>query len=106
MYIGPIKAHVSFQISHIDAYAATAYTQCITIQCSSPGMSFMLVLLLPLGRHWLNISDIVVSGEFREWKEGTTESVVLYPGNKNFAHIKRLSYRSANFIECVHFMNR
>ena len=42
----------------------------------------IIFCLLPPGRHWLNISDIVVSGEFREWKEGSTKSVVLYPGNK------------------------
>jgi len=35
-----------------------------------------------LGRHWLNISDIIVGGEFREWKEGTTKSVILYPGKQ------------------------
>ena len=26
-----------------------------------------------IGRYWANISDIVISGEFRQWKEGTTE---------------------------------
>jgi len=39
-----------------------------------------MVALYSIGRHWLNISDIIVGGELRKWKEGTTESVVLYPG--------------------------
>ncbi|CAI8019928.1 Sigma non-opioid intracellular receptor 1 [Geodia barretti] len=33
------------------------------------------------GRYWANVSDTVISGEFRQWKEGTTESVVYVRGD-------------------------
>ncbi|XP_033119877.1 sigma non-opioid intracellular receptor 1-like [Anneissia japonica] len=32
------------------------------------------------GRYWANISDTILTGTFRQWKEGTTESEVYYPG--------------------------
>lgn len=33
------------------------------------------------GRYWAEISDTIISGTFRQWKEGTTKSEVFYPGN-------------------------
>lgn len=33
------------------------------------------------GRYWVEISDTVISGTFRQWKEGTTRSEVYYPGD-------------------------
>ncbi|XP_032817953.1 sigma non-opioid intracellular receptor 1 [Petromyzon marinus] len=33
------------------------------------------------GRYWANISDTIISGTFRQWKEGTTKSEVFYPGD-------------------------
>ena len=32
------------------------------------------------GRYWATISDTILSGSFRQWKEGTTFSNVYYPG--------------------------
>lgn len=36
---------------------------------------------LPSGRYWAEISDTIISGTFRQWKEGTTKSEIYYPGN-------------------------
>ncbi|XP_028660850.1 sigma non-opioid intracellular receptor 1 [Erpetoichthys calabaricus] len=33
------------------------------------------------GRYWAEISDTIISGTFRQWKEGTTKSDVYYPGD-------------------------
>ncbi|KAG2466406.1 KATL2 protein, partial [Polypterus senegalus] len=33
------------------------------------------------GRYWAEISDTIISGTFRQWKEGTTKSDVYYPGH-------------------------
>ncbi|XP_074713067.1 sigma non-opioid intracellular receptor 1 [Strix uralensis] len=33
------------------------------------------------GRYWADISDTVISGTFRQWKEGTTRSEIYYPGD-------------------------
>ncbi|XP_034048673.1 sigma non-opioid intracellular receptor 1 [Thalassophryne amazonica] len=33
------------------------------------------------GRYWAEISDTVISGTFRQWKEGTTKSELYYPGD-------------------------
>ncbi|KFR17079.1 Sigma non-opioid intracellular receptor 1, partial [Opisthocomus hoazin] len=33
------------------------------------------------GRYWVDISDTVISGTFRQWKEGTTRSEIYYPGD-------------------------
>ncbi|XP_020822627.1 sigma non-opioid intracellular receptor 1 [Phascolarctos cinereus] len=33
------------------------------------------------GRYWAEISDTVISGTFRQWREGTTKSEVYYPGD-------------------------
>ncbi|XP_029693606.1 sigma non-opioid intracellular receptor 1 isoform X2 [Takifugu rubripes] len=33
------------------------------------------------GRYWAEISDTVISGTFRQWKEGTTKSDIFYPGD-------------------------
>lgn len=36
---------------------------------------------LPLaGRYWAEIYDTIISGTFRQWKEGTTRSEIYYPG--------------------------
>ncbi|KAJ7425597.1 Sigma non-opioid intracellular receptor 1 [Willisornis vidua] len=35
----------------------------------------------PAGRYWADISDTVISGTFRQWKEGTTRSEIYYPGD-------------------------
>ncbi|XP_077353708.1 sigma non-opioid intracellular receptor 1 [Festucalex cinctus] len=33
------------------------------------------------GRYWADISDTLVSGTFRRWKEGTTKIELFYPGD-------------------------
>ncbi|XP_068958026.1 sigma non-opioid intracellular receptor 1 [Petaurus breviceps papuanus] len=33
------------------------------------------------GRYWVEISDTIISGTFRQWREGTTKSEVYYPGD-------------------------
>uniref|UniRef100_A0A8C5X444 Sigma non-opioid intracellular receptor 1 n=1 Tax=Malurus cyaneus samueli TaxID=2593467 RepID=A0A8C5X444_9PASS len=33
------------------------------------------------GRYWADISDTLISGTFRQWKEGTTRSEIYYPGD-------------------------
>ncbi|XP_062268825.1 sigma non-opioid intracellular receptor 1 [Platichthys flesus] len=33
------------------------------------------------GRYWAEISDTIISGNFRQWKEGTTKSEMYYPGD-------------------------
>ncbi|XP_060765636.1 sigma non-opioid intracellular receptor 1 isoform X1 [Neoarius graeffei] len=33
------------------------------------------------GRYWAEISDTVISGTFRQWKEGSTKSEIYYPGD-------------------------
>ncbi|XP_008324340.1 sigma non-opioid intracellular receptor 1 [Cynoglossus semilaevis] len=33
------------------------------------------------GRYWAEISDTIISGTFRQWKEGTTKSEMFYPGD-------------------------
>ncbi|CAN2390784.1 cell death in response to hydrogen peroxide [Pristimantis euphronides] len=33
------------------------------------------------GRYWAEISDTILSGTFRQWKEGTTKSEIFYPGD-------------------------
>ncbi|XP_057675292.1 sigma non-opioid intracellular receptor 1 [Corythoichthys intestinalis] len=33
------------------------------------------------GRFWADISDTLVSGTFRRWKEGTTKTELFYPGD-------------------------
>lgn len=40
-----------------------------------------LLSFLPSGRYWAEISDTIISGTFRQWKEGTTKSDIFYPGN-------------------------
>ncbi|XP_030113663.1 sigma non-opioid intracellular receptor 1 isoform X2 [Taeniopygia guttata] len=35
------------------------------------------------GRYWADISDTIISGTFRQWKEGTTRSEIYYPGVSN-----------------------
>ena len=32
------------------------------------------------GRYWANISDTIVEGTFRQWKEGSLDSIVYLPG--------------------------
>ena len=32
------------------------------------------------GRYWINVSDTIVEGTFRQWKEGSLDSVVHLPG--------------------------
>lgn len=44
----------------------------------------MVYTVLPSGRYWAEISDTVISGTFRQWKEGTTKSDIYYPGNLVF----------------------
>uniref|UniRef100_A0A8C3UZV5 Sigma non-opioid intracellular receptor 1 n=1 Tax=Catharus ustulatus TaxID=91951 RepID=A0A8C3UZV5_CATUS len=34
------------------------------------------------GRYWADISDTIISGTFRQWKEGTTRSEIYYPGQQ------------------------
>ncbi|XP_040053922.1 sigma non-opioid intracellular receptor 1 [Gasterosteus aculeatus] len=33
------------------------------------------------GRYWAEISDTIITGTFRQWKEGTTKSEMYYPGD-------------------------
>lgn len=33
------------------------------------------------GRYWAEIYDTIISGTFRQWKEGTTRSEIYYPGD-------------------------
>nr|XP_034956803.1 sigma non-opioid intracellular receptor 1 [Zootoca vivipara] len=33
------------------------------------------------GRYWADIHDTIISGTFRQWKEGTTKSEIYYPGD-------------------------
>uniref|UniRef100_A0A8C5PFJ4 Sigma non-opioid intracellular receptor 1 n=1 Tax=Leptobrachium leishanense TaxID=445787 RepID=A0A8C5PFJ4_9ANUR len=33
------------------------------------------------GRYWAEISDTILAGTFRQWKEGTTKSEIFYPGD-------------------------
>uniref|UniRef100_A0A8D0E4I0 Sigma non-opioid intracellular receptor 1 n=1 Tax=Salvator merianae TaxID=96440 RepID=A0A8D0E4I0_SALMN len=33
------------------------------------------------GRYWADIYDTIISGTFRQWKEGTTRSEIYYPGD-------------------------
>ncbi|XP_065262728.1 sigma non-opioid intracellular receptor 1-like [Emys orbicularis] len=33
------------------------------------------------GRYWADISDTIISGTFRQWKEGMTRSEIYYPGD-------------------------
>ncbi|CAG5867267.1 unnamed protein product [Menidia menidia] len=33
------------------------------------------------GRYWAEISDTIISGTFRQWREGTTKSEIYYPGD-------------------------
>ncbi|XP_059400433.1 sigma non-opioid intracellular receptor 1 [Carassius carassius] len=33
------------------------------------------------GRYWAEISDTIISGMFRQWKEGSTKSETYYPGD-------------------------
>ncbi|CAI9562488.1 unnamed protein product [Staurois parvus] len=33
------------------------------------------------GRYWAEITDTVLSGTFRQWKEGTTKGEIFYPGD-------------------------
>ncbi|XP_041826046.1 sigma non-opioid intracellular receptor 1-like [Melanotaenia boesemani] len=33
------------------------------------------------GRYWVDISDTIISGTFRQWKEGTTKSEIYHPGD-------------------------
>ncbi|KAE8637053.1 hypothetical protein XENTR_v10003294 [Xenopus tropicalis] len=33
------------------------------------------------GRYWAEISDTILSGTFRQWKEGSTKSEIFYPGD-------------------------
>ncbi|XP_016115002.1 sigma non-opioid intracellular receptor 1 [Sinocyclocheilus grahami] len=37
------------------------------------------------GRYWAEISDTIISGTFRQWKEGSTKSETYYPGD-NIVH--------------------
>ncbi|XP_035169249.1 sigma non-opioid intracellular receptor 1-like isoform X2 [Oxyura jamaicensis] len=32
-------------------------------------------------RYWADISDTIISGTFRQWKEGSTRSEIYYPGD-------------------------
>jgi len=33
------------------------------------------------GRYWAEITDTIITGTFRQWREGTTKSEVFYPGD-------------------------
>jgi len=41
----------------------------------------MCKTLYTAGRYWANVSDTVVSGTHRIWKEGTTEATLYYKGD-------------------------
>uniref|UniRef100_A0A670ZSJ4 Sigma non-opioid intracellular receptor 1 n=1 Tax=Pseudonaja textilis TaxID=8673 RepID=A0A670ZSJ4_PSETE len=40
------------------------------------------------GRYWADIHDTVISGTFRQWKEGTTKSEIYYPGELQIPHLE------------------
>ena len=39
-----------------------------------------LAVLVCTGRYWANISDTILAGSFRQWKEGAVDSVMYKPG--------------------------
>ena len=39
------------------------------------------------GRYWANISDTIITGSFRQWKEGTTNAVMHSPGDTVYHNI-------------------
>ena len=43
-------------------------------------ISMGIMLVYHTGRYWVNISDTIVEGTFRQWKEGSLDSVVHLPG--------------------------
>ncbi|XP_071988824.1 sigma non-opioid intracellular receptor 1 isoform X5 [Engystomops pustulosus] len=44
------------------------------------------------GRYWAEISDTILSGTFRQWKEGMTKSEIFYPAGSIFCpYISALS---------------
>ena len=40
----------------------------------------MCMCVIITGRYWANISDTIVEGTFRQWKEGSLDSIVYLPG--------------------------
>lgn len=44
------------------------------------GTSVWMLFLSTAGRYWADIHDTIISGTFRQWKEGTTKSEIYYPG--------------------------
>ncbi|XP_044513190.1 sigma non-opioid intracellular receptor 1 isoform X1 [Gracilinanus agilis] len=43
------------------------------------------------GRYWAEISDTIISGTFRQWREGTTKSEVYYPAPRTSSRSSTLS---------------
>lgn len=44
-------------------------------------MFFVVVACRNLGRYWANISNTVLTGSFRHWKEGSLKSHAYVPGD-------------------------
>lgn len=42
--------------------------------------AYVLFCIFVTGRYWAEISDTIISGTFRQWKEGSTKSDTYYPG--------------------------
>ncbi|XP_072462643.1 sigma non-opioid intracellular receptor 1 isoform X3 [Notamacropus eugenii] len=51
------------------------------------------------GRYWAEISDTIISGTFRQWREGTTKSEVYYPEASGRSPWNLLSGRSRKSLE-------
>ncbi|MEE6511163.1 hypothetical protein FKM82_017624 [Ascaphus truei] len=53
------------------------------------------------GRYWAEISDTIISGTFRQWKEGTTKSEIFYPGDTilhNFGEATSVQWSSGTWM--------
>lgn len=55
-----------------------------------------------LGRYWAEISDTIISGTFRQWKEGTTKSEIYYPGKTPipFQVMSKTSHLNCKLTSC------
>ncbi len=61
------------------------HTSAPTVNTVLPHLDFLyfhipFIYVSPSGRYWAEISDTIISGTFRQWKEGTTKSETYYPG--------------------------
>lgn len=52
-----------------------------TYICTLLDIILMWLAFYILGRYWANISDTILTGSFRQWKEGTLKSHLYSPGD-------------------------